>query len=88
MIYIITKRKGITLVIPFLIVDRGTCLGRSRLTAIPCFVFVISSLQTKALQPQLAPAEPTKTDSSPHQSANKKGHNKSYSLFYGVVGGT
>ncbi len=41
-------------------VDGGTCLGRSRLTAIPCFVFVISSLQTKALQPQLAPAEPTK----------------------------
>ena len=43
-------------------VGDGTCLGRSRLTAIPCFVFVISSLQTKTLQPQLAPAEPTKTD--------------------------
>ena len=50
-------------------VDGGTCLARSRLTAIPCFVFVISSLQTKALQPQLAPAEPAKTDLSPHQSS-------------------
>ena len=43
-------------------VGEGTCLGRSRLTAIPCFVFVILSLQTKTLQPQLAPAEPAKKD--------------------------
>ena len=40
----------------------GLVLASSRLTAIPCFVFVISSLQTKALQPQLAPAEPAKTN--------------------------
>ena len=47
----------------------GLVLASSRLTAIPCFVFVISSLQTKALQPKLAPAEPAKTDLSPHQSS-------------------
>ena len=38
--------------------DEGSCLARSRLTAIPRFANVFFNTTAKALQPQLTRAEP------------------------------
>ena len=51
---------------------RGSCLVRSHLTAIPCFVLGLTALTTKALQPQLAHATRFVARSSPLTKANKK----------------
>ena len=66
----------------------GNCLGRSRLTAIPCFCFRDFITPYKSTSASARSRWTPNTDLSPHQYANKKDDNKSYRLFYGVGDGT